>query len=727
MSSNGQSKSIYLDPNQPAKRRIEDLLSRMTLEEKVKQMTQLPGDPSVLEEGKFSLGKAKKSIGEAGIGSLYCVFRSLNPEQAAETANEIQKFAIKNTRLGIPILLGEECLHGHKGQGATVFPHAIAMASTWNPDLIQEISSAIAEETRAMGGHQTYSPVLGVVRDLRWGRTQETFGEDPYMVTCMGLAMVRGLQGENMDKDNAIMATLKHFPGSGDPLCGLDKSSLDIPARTLSQINLPPFEAAIKAGAGSVMSCHNSWNGVPVTASKKMLTEILREKLGFDGFIISDMRPIEKLVSHFHTASTYKEGVWQATNAGIDMFMNELDVPDALLELVKEGRISEERIGESVRRILKAKFLLGLFDHPYVDLESAGKICNSSEHRKLALQVALESMTLLKNENNLLPLDKNIGSIMVSGPNADNIPNQLGNYSGSAPTVTILEGIKNKVSSKTRVCYAKGCETTSTSAKDIKEAVKLAKKSDAAVVVLGDSLSLVGENICRYTLNLPKAQRQLIKAIYETKTPLVVVLINARATAIGWIADNVPAILETWCPGEEGGNAVAGVLFGNYNPAGKLPITIPRSTAQLPIWYSRIPTVHSWNMYEPLFPFGHGLSYTKFEYGNLSVNPERIGPAGKAKISLEVKNIGNRKGDEIVQLYINDVMSSMITPIKELKGFKRITLEPGKKKKVNFTLTEKELSFINSYGQRVVESGTFEVMIGSSFEDIRLTGSFEVC
>jgi beta-glucosidase len=764
-------RAAYLDSGRPIDTRVKDLLERMTLEEKVAQMNVLMGsgmggmmgelvssipqeeleawlirlgtpqeelgqpwefggDIILEQDGGFSSERAKKVIGESGIGAIFGLTQSSEPKLAAEIANKLQRLAIQDIRLGIPILLCEEGVHGHLARGATIFPQAIGMASTWNPDLVREIGSVIAEETRAVGGHQTYSPVLDLGRDPRWGRTEETYGEDPYLASRLAVAMVEGLQGESLADGHSIVASPKHFGGHGEPLGGRDSNMEGITERDLREIHLVPFQAAFEeAGALGAMSAYSMIDGIPCTANKKLLTEILREEWGFGGYVVSDYGAIEDLQTRHRIAATPKEAVKKAVEAGVDSHLGGLEFVGPLVELIEEGQVSEETVDRAVGRILRIKFLLGLFEDPYVDPDRAAQVCDSQEHRKLALRAAREAIVLLKNEDDLLPLDKEgIESILVTGPNADTPRNQLGDYSGWSPVVTVLDGIKAKVVPGADVRYVKGCDTKGTSTEGIAEAVEAARESDVAIVVVGGTSWTVegtsGEGADRATLNLPGVQEELLKAVHETGTPVVVVLINGRPLTVNWAVEHVPAILEAWYPGEEGGNAVADVLFGDYNPGGKLPITFPRTEGQLPLYYNYKPSGRAYDYvftsFQPLFEFGYGLSYTQFEYSNLEITLETVGPAGKVKVSVDVQNAGDRKGDEVVQLYLNDVVSSVVTPLRELKGFKRVALNAGEKKRVEFTLTPDHLSLLDRHLERVVESGTFEVMIGG------LTGNFEV-
>ncbi|MGQ9629477.1 MAG: glycoside hydrolase family 3 N-terminal domain-containing protein [bacterium] len=757
--------AIYRDPSRPIEARVEDLLARMTLEEKAAQMEQLMGGglgalmesmppeelfpwltrlgvteeqlaqlttqanrALVRRDGGVDLERVKEALGSSGVGSIFGVGQ-FAPRQAAEAANKLQKVAVEETRLGIPILFCEEAVHGHLAQGATIFPQAIAMASTWNPELIERVGRAIGTEVRAVGGHQVYSPVLDLGRDPRWGRTEETYGEDPYLASRLAVAMVKGMQGGKLSDNDAIIAGPKHFGGHGEPLGGRDSNMEGITERDLREIHLVPFRAAVEeAGAKSIMAAYSMLDGIPCTCNRWLLTEVLRQEWGFDGHVVSDAGGVEGLHLKHRVAANQKEAVKLSIEAGLDTHIWGPGFVQPVVELVREGELAEEFVDRAVRRILRLKFLLGLFENPYVDPDRAERVCNAPEHRALALEVARQAIVLLKNEGGLLPLSKEVKTILVAGPNAHNERNQLGDYSGESPVVTILGGIKARVSPGTEVRYVKGCDVKGPSTEGIAEAAKAAKGADVAVVVLGESSWTAeitsGEGADRAELDLPGVQEQLLKAIYKTGTPVVLVLINGRPLTIKWAAEHVPAIVEAWYPGQEGGTAVAEVLFGDYNPGGKLPITIPQTVGQLPLYYNYKPSGRAYDYvftpFKPLFEFGYGLSYTRFEYSNLTITPEVIGPAGTVTVRVSVRNSGEHKGDEVVQLYINDVVSSVVTPVKELRGFKRITLEPGESQTVEFTLGPRHLSLLDRHLERVVEPGAFEVMIGG------LKGTFQV-
>ena len=736
----------YENPKLPLEVRLSNLLSQMTLQEKIWQMVQWYDWSSLANGNSFASEKAERIIGDHGIGGLYIGHGfpagSNTPVQWAEFTNAVQKYAIEHTRLGIPVLIYTNDTHGNSEMyGGTILPQEIGMGSTFDPALVEKGAALTAQELRACGGLHNSAPVLGVARDPRWGRTEEEFGEDPYLVSVMGVATVRGFQGESLNTDHTIAAQIKHFVAYSVPQGGLNDAPANITPRQLREIFLPPFKAAIDAGALIVMPSYNEINGIPNTSNKELLTDLLRGKWRFQGFTISDWDAIPRLATFHHVASTKEDAVKEAVNAGMDMEMHSNLFPVFLPELVKGRQVSITAINDAVRNILRVKFLLGLFDKPpYVNPERARAVVGTSSHRAIALQMALESLILLKNENHLLPLSKNVRSIAVIGPNADNIENQVGNYTAlpqpEGSIVTVLQGIKEEVP-KAKITYAPGCKITGTSTAGFEDAVKAAENANVAIVVVGESKEISSEGADRASLNLPGAQLELIKAIYKTGTPTVVVLINGRPLSINWIAQHIPAIIEAWQPGMEGGEAVAKVLFGDYNPSGKLPITFPQSVGQLPLYYNHKPSVREGSPGRwqggyvsisgvPLFPFGYGLSYTKFKFSNLNITPKVITPDGKVTISVDVQNIGKVEGSEVVQLYIHDPVAPVTRPVKELKGFKRITLKPGETEKVVFTLSANELAFYDLNMKLSVQPGMYEVMVGASSSDIRWYGNFEI-
>jgi beta-glucosidase len=739
---------VYLNPVFSIDKRIEDLLSRMTLEEKLGQLNMpwpglmaknLPGQIDTCR--KFAEGTLVTNIGPAGGFWAPSTMFKEGPRPQAEFLNELQKIATEKTRLKIPLLFFEEGTHGMLAPVATVFPEGLAIGSTWNTDLVKQIYSAAAREARTRGVHFLGTLVVEPNRDPRLGRNEEGYSEDPYLCSQIVESIVKGMQGEDISANDKAISLLCHFPGQSQPVSGLERGAMEISERTLREVFLPPWVAGIKkAGALGVMATYPAIDGLPAHASEKLLTKILREELGFNGLVMCEGDGINILV-YEKIVSTMKEAGELCLKAGVDVSIwYEDGYLNAMRENVQEGKVSIETIDRSVRRILRIKYLLGLFDNPYVDIDRAVKECNTKESRELALQTAREGIVLLKNEKNLLPLNKNIKSIAVIGPNADAERNQLGDYVTHPVTqdvITVLEGIRKKVSPQTKVNYVKGCEIIGNELNEINKAKEAAKKADIVIVVIGENGEQTnGEGNDVASLDLTGFQEELLKAVYATGTPTVAVLINGRPLSIPWTAENVPAILEAWMCGEEGGNAIADVLFGDYNPGGRLPITFPRHSGQLPVYYNYMPSKEYW-VYGyhkpyvdmsalPLFNFGFGLSYTSFEYSNLQITPEKIGPAGEVYVSADVKNTGKRDGNEVVQLYIDDMISSMSRPVRELKGFEKISLAAGEKKTVRFKLTPEHLSFLDRNLEPVVEPGMFEVMIGSSSQDIRLKGEFEV-
>lgn len=726
-------------------RKVKDLICKMTLEEKIAQLCSVWAS-EILEDGRFSREKAKEVIGR-GIGQITRLAGSRespkDPAKIAEAANDIQRFLIKETRLGIPAIIHEECLSGLMAHGATTFPQAIGLASTWNPNLVQKVTAAIRRQMRSIGAHQGLAPVLDVARDPRWGRTEETFGEDQYLVASIGVAYIKGLQGD--DLSSGVIATPKHFAAHGFPEGGRNCAPVHVSPRELREAFLFPFEAAVRvAGAYSLMNAYHDIDGVPCAASRELLTETLRYKWGFRGYVVSDYGAIEMLKTFHHVATDEKEAAVQALEAGIDIELPRTKCyGEPLLNAVKEGIISEALIDEAVFRVLRAKFLLGLFDNPYVGVGEASKAFDAPEDRALALEAARESIILLKNDG-VLPLRKDLRAIAVVGPNADTTKGLLGDYSytlhlgceeDAVKIVSILEAIKNKVSPQTSVYFARGCDIYDPSKEGFKEALDVASKSDVIVAVMGERSGIfrlpavTGEGRDQASLSLPGVQEDLLEELGKLGKPLILVLVNGRPLSIRRAAETASAVIEAWFPGEEGGTAIADALFGDYNPGGKLPISIPQDAGQIPVYYSR--KASSFRDYvfmsaKPLFSFGHGLSYTKFEYSSLRIEPEEVGPAGKISIAFEVKNVGDRVGDEVVQLYIHDEVASVARPIKELKGFKRLTLNPGEKREIVFTLFTDQLAFYDRYMRLIVEPGAYNVMVGSSSEDIRLTGKFSV-
>lgn len=738
----------YKNPSLPVDRRVADLLSRMTLEEKIAQLTCLwanrpqvnPQTDFATDRGDFSPAKAAEVM-KHGIGQIARQRERKGPREGATFANALQKWLVENTRLGIPAIFHDEILHGHMAKGSTSFPQPIALATTWDPEFITRVFTAGALETRLRGSQLVLGPNLDLARDARWGRTEETYGEDPYLTSRMAVAIVKALQGPGPGVDeNHVMATAKHFAAHGQPESGTNIAPVNFSERTLREYFLPSFKAAVtEAGIAAVMPSYNEIDGVPSHANKWLLQKLLREEWGFDGLVVSDYYAIPQMMDLHHLAADKLTTAKLAIEAGVDTELPDPDSYPTLLQLVKDGQVSERAIDKAVARNLRAKFLLGLFENPYVDVERTVRVTNSAEHRALAAEAARRSITLLKNDNNLLPLNASaLRSIAVIGPNAAQV--HLGGYSDDPLRgVSVLQGIKDKVGSKIKVNYAEGCKITkeggnwfadsaklSDPAEDqklIAEAVQVAKASDVALLVLGGNEDTNKEGWAdnhlgdRDSLDLVGRQNDLAKAVFETGKPTIVLLINSGPLSINYIAENVPAILEGFYLGQETGVGVADVLFGDYNPGGKLTISFPRSVGQLPLYYNRKPTARRGYLFankEPLFPFGFGLSYTTFSYSNLTVSPARIGVAGETKVSVTVTNTGKRAGDEIVQLYIRDLVSSVTRPIMELKDFRRISLAAGESKTVEFVITPDKLSFLDVNMKSVVEPGWFDIMVGTS-------------
>jgi beta-glucosidase len=739
----------YRDASLPVEARVRDLLDRMTLEEKVRQM-------SMTDAGQFLRGGGpspqaiREYFGDRGIGCL----QDPRAEAAtnARTINAIQKHLVERTRLGIPALVISECLHGHMSGGTTIFPQAIGLASTWNPDLLQRMGSTIAREARAIGVAQALAPDLDLARDPRWGRVEETYGEDPYLVARMAVAYIRGMQGAGpaLTREN-VACTVKHFAGHGSPEAGMNLSPVAGGVRDLRTLYLPPFAAAVReAGVLSVMPCYSEYEDMPAHANRFLLTQVLREEWGFDGYTFADYGGVHMLHSFHHTAHSPAAAGKQALEAGLDLEApSDYGYGDTLLQMVQAGEVDGALVDQAVARILRVKFRAGLFENPYADEGKVAQIVHHRAHQRLAREVAQEAIVLLKNEGRLLPLSPKLKRLAVIGPNADAL--QLGDYTlTSATGVTILAGLRDAVGRGTKVVYAEGCGLYGSDTSGFDEAVSAAASSDVALVVLGGgSMSLAGtgwgvdervatcgEGFDRTALDPPGVQNDLVQAVHATGTPTIVVLVHGRPWSIPWIAENIPAILEAWYPGEQGGHAVADVLFGKVNPSGKLPITVPRSAGHVPAFYNHKASArgyyqrpgspeHPGRDYvfshpSPLFPFGHGLSYTTFKYSRLRVTPARIRPAGQVEVSVQVRNTGDRAGQEVVQLYLNDVVSSVTTPVKVLRRFAKIELPPGETQTVTFTLGPDDLKLLDVNHHWVVEPGTFEVFVGD------LKASFEV-
>jgi beta-glucosidase len=750
-----ENRLLYKDASQPIENRITDLLQRMSLDEKVAQMLCIWGDKSQIcdDSCRFDVKKAQKCI-PGGIGHIArpsdYFFRAppgvtRGPRETVEFVNSIQRYMVEKTRWGIPALFHEEGLHGLQARDATQFPQAIALASTWDRTLVEQVYTIVAREIRLRGVYLVLAPVVDVVRDPRWGRSEETFGEDPFLVAEMGIAAVKGFQGTALPLgSNSVLATLKHMTGHGQPESGTNTGPAAVPERMLRESFLPPFERAVKeTGIMCIMASYNEIDGIPSHANRFLLTDILRGEWGFKGIVVSDYTAISELMSRHHVAGSLESAATQALDAGVDVELPDWDAYRLLPALVRAGKVKEASIDTAVRRILRAKFSAGLFEHPFADAEAAERITGNAEARECALTAAQKSIILLKNDNHLLPLNlEECKHIAVIGPNA--AETILGGYSGTPrQSISILEGVRKKVGDKVKVDFAQGVRITTTrnwyndtvhladaeeNRRLIKEAVATVKNADHAIVVIGDNEETSREGWRedhlgdRSSLDLVGQQEELVRAIVATGVPTVAILINGRPLTVNYIAEHVPAVLEGWYLGQETGTAVADVLFGNVNPGGKLTVTIPRSVGQLPMFYNKKPTARRGYLFgttEPLFPFGYGLSYTTFRFENLRLSTSKITTGDNADVRIDIVNTGKRIGDEVVQLYLHDIVSSVTRPVKELKGFRRITLAPGERRTVAFTLTPADLAFYDRHLQRVVEPGEFEVAVGPNSVDLK--------
>jgi len=749
---NAAPKYPYRDANLPVEQRVEDLLSRMTVEEKAGQLVCLLGWNSYEINGKKvnTSQKFRDEVDSLNVGMYWAVFRAdpwtqktltngLKPATAALAANAMQKYALEHTRLGIPIFIAEEAPHGHMAIGSTVFPTGYGMAATWSRQAMEQVGEVIGKEIRLQGGHISYGPVLDLSREPRWSRVEETLGEDPFLSGSMGASMVKGLGAGDLSKPYSTIATLKHFIAYGTTEGGQNGARTILGPRELKQVFLPPFKRVIDAGALSIMTSYNSLDGVPCTSNRELLTDVLRGEWGFNrGFVVSDLYSIDGIRHTHHVVKTQQEAGIAALLAGVDVDLGG-NCFAQLVSAVKNGKVSEEALNTAVRRVLRMKFEMGLFEHPYVDSKSADKEVNNDHAIATARQAAQECVTLLKNDG-ILPLNKNI-KVAVVGPNADNVYNMLGDYTSPQPdgkVVTVYNGIKNLLG-EANCIYAKGCAIRDTTDCDIPAAVAAARGADVVVAVVGGSSARdfktsyedtgaasadqsfvsdmeCGEGFDRATLDLLGRQNELLAALKTTGKPLVVVYIEGRPLLKNWADENANALLTAYYPGEQGGNAIADVLFGDYNPAGRLPVTVPRNVGQLPVYYNKpVPVAHDYveMTAKPLYPFGYGLSYTTFEYSNLNITSNQV--------SFNITNTGSRKGDEVAQLYVRNTLASVVQPERQLIAFERITLEPGETRTVTFNLKDTDLAIVNDKMQWAVE-GEHEFLIGSSSQDIRLKG-----
>lgn len=708
--------ALYKKSGAPIERRIDDLLSRMTLQEKVRQLDMYSGATALVDkhtdethadkQAVFLPEKAQSILGNLGAGSIH----DLNP--TPEQYNAIQQWVIEHNRLGIPALFIEEALHGF--DTGTVFPVPIGLAATWNPDIAKKTAAAIAAEARATGVGMILAPVLDLARDPRWGRVEEDFGEDQYLTGQLGLAYVQGAQGESLNTDHTVVGEPKHFAGHGSPEGGTNTSPVHIGERELRSVMLKPFEPAFRQShAMATMAAYHEIDGIPVTADPFLLKKILRDEWGFQGFVLSDLGAIKRLYDAHYVAATPKDASCLAIKSGVDMQFYDFghDVfQQALIDCVQEGSLPTADLDRAVKSVLRVKFTLGLFDHPLVDVSLNAKVRRSQEHLALSLESARQSMTLLKNDNHLLPLSKSTQRVAVIGPNA-NVA-RYGDYEKeeNGLRISLLKGIQD---------FLPQANVTFDAGEDIPAAVAKAKDADVVILGMGEWQGISGEGFDRSSLELPKNQEPLLEAIVATGKPVVLVLENGRPLTIGWAKEHVPAILEAWYPGELGGKAIAETLFGENNPAGRLTITFPRSVGQLPDFYNSDPSrvrKYVGDNGKPVFPFGFGLSYTTFQYDHLAVQIPASGSNSDIIVTVNVTNTGSSEGDEVAQLYLRQDVSSVETPAKSLKGFSRIHLKPQEMKAVTFRIPQDELAIWNVDHKWVVEPGNYTVWAGGSSE-----------
>ena len=741
-----QNNPLYLDSNADIEDRLSDLMARMTLEEKVAQMCQYVG----LEHMK----KAEKSISaEELIGNdALGFYKNLHSSQVAqmvvdgkigsflhvktaEESNYLQSLAEKS-RLKIPLIIGIDAIHGNAlVSGTTVYPTPINMAASFDNYYPYQIARETAIEMRATGSHWSFTPNIDVMRDPRWGRVGETFGEDPFLVGEMGVAMINGFQQGDYTGIDKVIACAKHMIGGGEPINGLNASPMDVSERTLYEIHLPPYKKAIDAGVYSIMAAHNELNGIPCHMHKELMTDVFRGEWNFDGFYVSDWMDIERIEKLHRVAENFKEASFLSVDAGMDMHMHGPHFLENIVELVKEGRMSIERVNEASEKILRAKFKLGLFENRYVDLTKVDNRIFTKQHKQTALDAARHSITLLKNKDRILPLKKANKKIFVTGPNANN-PTILGDWHFEQPeqnVITIYEGIQQLAPSYGYEVnfFDSGQNLRDIETNDIKLAAQMAGDADYAVVVVGENSlrykwkqKTAGENMARADLKLPGRQLELVKEIYKTGTPILLVLVNGRPISEPWLQENIPAIVETWEPGSLGGQALAEILFGEVNPSGKLPLTIPRSVGQLQMIYNHKPSQYfhkyAFEKTKPLYRFGFGLSYTTFSISKPNLSTSKWDGTGKVLVEVDVKNTGDREGMETVQLYIRDLYSSVTRPVLELKGYKKVNLAPGETKRISFNLMLNDFAFYDSEMKYKAEEGDFNIFVGNSANLVKL-------
>jgi beta-glucosidase len=704
-------------PDRAMDRLVDSLLARMTLEEKLGQLNQ-PGGPNA-DAPAAARAEAEAEIRAGRVGSYLSVF-------GAAHTRALQRVAVEESRLGIPLLFAYDVIHGFR----TVFPVPIGEASTWEPDVVERAARIAAVEATAHGVHWTYAPMVDIARDPRWGRIVEGAGEDPYLGSAMAAAKVRGFQGTDLAAANTLLATAKHYTAYGGAEGGRDYNTVDVSERTLREVYLPPFRAAVRAGAGAVMASFNEVSGVPMHAHRALIRGVLRGEFGFDGILVSDYTGIWELIHHGVAADSASAGVL-ALEAGVDVDMVSRIYLNHLGTAVREGRVADSLVDGAVRRVLRAKYRLGLFHDPYRyhDPGREAALTLTPEHRATARDAARRSLVLLRNEGGLLPLRKDLRTLAVIGPLADDSASVLGGWAGVGrpqDAVTVLAGIREAVGRGTRVLFARGSGVDGDDTTGFAEAVRLARAADAVVLVLGEDRDMSAEARNRTSLDLPGVQPALARAVHAAGRPVVAVLLNGRPLSTPWLAEHVPAILEAWYPGTEAGHAVADVLFGDYNPSGKLAVTVPRTVGQVPIYYNhkntgrppreedRYTSKYLDVPWTPLYPFGHGLSYTTFTYSEPRLSRTAIGPADTLTVEVTVANAGARAGEEVVQLYLRDDVASVTRPVRELRGFRKVLLRPGERRTLSFRLGPDDLACYDAGLRRVVEPGTFTVFVGGS-------------
>jgi len=722
---------LYKNAEAPVEERVNDLLSRMNIDEKINQLDMYWGK-EVANMGKheaasYSEEKVSEMLGKTGVGSIHD-FYPLDPE----IGNQIQKYALEKTRLGIPVMFIEEGLHGYCGKGSTSFPVPLQLASAFDTALVRQIGHVIGTESRAHGVDMILGPVLGLARDPRWGRVEETMGEDPYLSGASAVAIVKGMQGKSLDSPDAVIAEPKHFAVHSIPEAGSNTSPVMVGEREARSTFLYPFEKAVRdGGAMGIMAAYHEIDGIPCVFNKWLLTDVLRKEWGFKGFVLTDLGAIRMTVNTHKVAKDTKDALTKTIKAGLNMQFYDFphsEFKKAIHEALDNKTLSEEELSNAVRDILRMKFLLGLFDNPYVDASRLSSVFHTPESQDLALKAAHEGIVLLKNDNSVLPLKNEKLRIAVAGELAEST--YPGGYTNpDTKGISILDGLKQQAGKQQTIAFEKGYSYTNELPGMIQRAVNLVKRSDVAIVVVGENVKIVGEGKDRSDLSLDANQIELVKAMQATGKPVVVVLFNGRPLTINWIAEYVPAVVESWFSGEKGGLAIADVLLGNVNPSGKLSVSFPQSVGQIPFYYDYKPS--SRHRYvdiknTPLYAFGHGLSYSSFEYSGLKISPATISPDASTTVTVQVKNTSETPGTEVAQLYVRDEIGSVTTPVKVLKGFRRVTLKPEETKEVQFVLTPEDLSLWNQEMKRVVEPGDFKIMVGSASDDIRQEGTLTV-